>query len=111
MNSLVFARQWQLFQGMDMSANSVLKNTFIHLEMVIKYFELKFLLFWLESIIFSVLELSDTRLSESDGGDWHEVEKEGSSEMRVEDSDYCLCLCIHTVMPETMFASENLKYF
>jgi len=95
---------------MDMSANSVAKYTFMHLEKVIKYFELKLLLFWLESIIFSVLELSDTRLSESDG-DWHEVEKEGSSEMKVEDSDYCLCLCIHTVMPETMFASENLKYF
>jgi hypothetical protein len=76
--------------------------------MVIKYFELV-LLFWLESIIFSVMELSDTRLSESEG-DWHELEKEGSSEMKVEDSDY-LCLCIRTVMPETMFASENLKYF
>ena len=110
MNSLVFTRQWQLFQGMGMSANSAVKYTFTSLEIVIKYFELKLLLFWLESIIFSVLELSDTRLSESDG-DWHEVEKEESSEMKVGDSDYCLCLCIHTVMPETTFASKNLKYF
>jgi len=35
-----------------------IKYAFLHLEMIIKYFELKFLLFWLESIIFSVLEMS-----------------------------------------------------
>jgi len=30
---------------MDMSANSIVKYTFIHLETVIKYFDLKLLLF------------------------------------------------------------------
>ena len=95
---------------MDMSANSIVKYIFILLEMIIKYFELKLLLFWLESIIFSVMGLSYTRLNESDG-DWHEFEKEGSSGKKVEDSDYCLCLCIHTVMPETMLASQTSSIF